>query len=369
MSTNNGLSVKLADMIIKQSDPEGYHPQLLQRWAYVPGMMLMAIARVSDKTGDSKYNGYMKKHMDLFVELDGRIRTYVLEDYNLDQINQGKNLFKLWKQTGERQYAQAAHLLAAQLAGQPRTCDGGFWHKKIYPFQMWLDGLYMAAPFLAEYASVFEKPELFDEVALQLLLVEKHTRDRTSGLLYHGWDECREQIWCNPVSGQSANFWSRALGWYVMAVVDALEHFPLNHPKRGTIAGIFERLCNALCKVRDPETGLWYLVMDQGQREGNYLEASGSAMIIYAMAKGARLGYLTGKFKAVAEQSYSGLLSRLVTEEEETASLHQICHGAGLSDDRDGSYEYYINEPISRDIHIGLAPLLLTCVEMEGRSG
>ncbi|WP_166240945.1 glycoside hydrolase family 88/105 protein [Paenibacillus turpanensis] len=357
----------MAETIMSASDSKGYHPEITERWAYVPGMMLLALLRVWEMTKDTKYYDYVKKHMDLFIESDGAIRTYELEEYNLDQINQGKVLFHLFKQTGEERYSKAAHLLADQLEGHPRTTEGGFWHKKVYPFQMWLDGLYMSSPFLAEYAKIFNRPELFDEVAHQILTVEQRTRDKKTGLLYHGWDESKEEEWCNPATGTSFHFWSRAMGWYAMAIVDSLEHFPKNHRKRGTIAGIFLRMVRALESVQDAESGLWYQVLDQGKREGNYLEASGSCMFVYAIAKGVRLGYLPRNYRKLAVRGYEGLLAHLVTHDESGVHLHQICKGAGLGNRpyRDGSYTYYINERIVSDQFIGQAPFILAGVEME----
>lgn len=358
-------SVRTADTIVSQAGSDSLHPEIEKRWAYVPGMMLMAIARTGEYYELDSYYEFMKRHMDLFVKEDGSIRGYRVEEYNLDQINQGKNLFKLIERTGDSRYEQAAHTLAVQLIGQPRTTEGGFWHKKIYPFQMWLDGLYMSSPFLAQYAKTFDRPDLFDEVALQLLLVERKTRDSRTGLLYHGWDEAVEQNWANPKTGCSQNFWSRAMGWYAMALVDSLEHLPADHPKRGTIIGIFERMCGALARVQEQVSGLWFQVLDQGFREGNYLETSGSSMFIYALAKGARLQYLEKPARKVAEKAFAGLLDRFVEANNSGVHLHSICHGAGLSTDRDGTYGYYIREKIVSDSHIGVAPFLLACLEME----
>ncbi|ASA23273.1 glycoside hydrolase family 88/105 protein [Paenibacillus donghaensis] len=369
MSTTETRSVswsrKIADTILKECNQQGEHEFVLERWAYVPGMLQMAMARAGVKLAEPRFLSYMQRHMDSFIGEDGSIRTYSLEEYNLDQINQGKNLFLLYEESREARYAEAAHLLAAQLIGQPRTSEGGFWHKKVYPFQMWLDGLYMASPFLAEYGRVFERPELLDEAAHQLLLIERRTRDPRTGLLYHGWDESKEQEWADATTGLSAHFWSRAVGWYVMAVVDCLEHFPVTHPKRGTIIGIFQRLCGALLKVQDQETGLWYQVLDQAGRKGNYLEASGSCMFVYAMAKALRLRYLEPSFREGMFKGYEGILAHLAEEDEQGVHLHRICHGAGLSIDRNGSYDYYISEAVLSDVPMGMAPFLLAALEVE----
>ncbi|MFP4978416.1 glycoside hydrolase family 105 protein [Paenibacillus sp. CN-4] len=358
-------SRKTAETILRGCNERGEHDFILKRWAYVPGMLLMAMHRAGVQLEEAKYTDYMRRHMDSFIQPDGSIRTYALEEYNLDQINQGKNLFPLIRETGETRYAEAAHLLAAQLIGHPRTSEGGFWHKKVYPFQMWLDGLYMASPFLAEYGAVFSRPELIDEAAHQLLLVERKTRDPRTGLLYHGWDESKEQEWADSLTGLSSHFWSRAMGWYAMAVVDCLDHFPVTHPQRGTIIGIFQRMCGALLEVQDKETGLWYQVLDQAGRKGNYLEASGSCMFVYAMAKGLRRRYLEPSFRDAVFQGYEGILNHLVKEDEEGVHLHGICHGAGLSKDRNGSYDYYISEEVVADAPMGVAPFLLASLEME----
>ncbi|MDR6884997.1 glycoside hydrolase family 88 protein [Bacillus sp. 3255] len=367
MKESGNWSVKTAQTIMGNTNERGYHPEIEQRWMYVNGMTLKALLNVGDLTGDEAYVEYVRKHMDLFVQEDGSIRTYTLEDYNLDQINQGKALFALWRRTSEPKYAGAAARLIRQIKGHPRTSEGGFWHKKIYPYQMWLDGLYMATPFIAEYAKTFDAPELFDEAARQLLLVEKHTRDVTTGLLHHGWDESREQRWCDTDTGKSRHFWCRGMGWYAMALVDALEHFPEEHPQRGTIIGIFERMMGALARVQDPNTGLWYQVLDRGADGANYLEASGSSMFVYAAAKGARLKYLSGSFQTVAHKGYQGLLNELVTETPTSVHVQGICHGAGLGGNpyRDGSYEYYLEEAVVRDVLMGMAPFLLASVEME----
>ncbi|WP_309119303.1 glycoside hydrolase family 88 protein [Paenibacillus sp.] len=360
-------SVKIADSILAAC-VDGVHPKMGNKWGYVSGMALMALDRLTDHSGDATYREAMRRHMDLFVREDGSIRTYILEDYNLDHINQGKNLFSLLRRTGDEKYAKAANRLAVQLIGQPRTSEGGFWHKKIYPFQMWLDGIYMSSPFLAEYAKTFGEPRFFDDVANQILLIERKTRNPDTGLLHHAWDESREQRWCDRDTGRSLHVWGRAMGWYAMAVVDALEHFPLDHPQRGQIMGIFHRMAHAIRRAQDYESGLWYQVMDQNGREGNYLEASASCMLTYALAKGIRLNYVAELDSAVVHRAFEGILQRFVTEDEQGVRLHRICHGAGLGGNgnyRDGSYEYYLSEEIVSDALMGVAPFLLASMEME----
>ncbi|RRJ67846.1 glycosyl hydrolase family 88 [Paenibacillus oralis] len=361
------MSVNIADTILSKSK-DGYHSDIAGKWGYVAGMALTALSRLSDWAQDTAYQEFVKRHIDLFISEDGFIGgEYALEDYNLDHINMGKNLLRLWRETGVGKYKKAAQLLAVQLTGQPRTEEGGYWHKKIYPFQMWLDGLYMSSPFMAEYAATFGEERWFDEAARQLLLAERYTRNPETGLLHHAWDESREQRWCDAAIGRSRHVWGRAMGWYAMAVVDSLEHFPLNHPQRGQVMGIFERMAQAVWKVQDAGSGVWYQVMDCNAREGNYLEASGSCMLTYALAKGIRLGYLSGLPQSAVERAYAGVLTQFVTMDGEGVHLHGICHGAGLGGAkyRDGSYAYYLSEAVVSDVLMGIAPLLLASTEME----
>lgn len=367
-TANLGMSGRIAETILSLTDEKGYHPQIANKWGYVSGMALLAITRAGDWTGNTGYQSFVQRQMDVFIGEDGRIGgEFRLEDYNLDHINKGKNLFRLWRESGEEKYRQAARTLITQLIGQPRTEEGGYWHKKIYPFQMWLDGLYMSSPFMAEYAAAFDEREWFDEAAKQLLLVEKRTRNPQTGLLHHAWDETMEQRWCDGSTGRSRYVWGRAMGWYAMALVDSLEHFPTDHPKRGQLMGIFERMCNAVLRVQDQESGVWYQLMDCNGREGNYLEASGSCMLTYAMAKGIRLGYLAEIPQKAVERAYDGILEKFVTEDEGGVHLHGICHGAGLGGRkyRDGSYEYYMSEAVVSDVLMGVAPFLLASVEVE----
>ena len=191
-------------------------PLKLKKWgAYDSGVVLKGIEQVWRETKDQKYFDYLKKNVDEYVEADGNIRTYELEEYNIDQINNGKLLLTLYQETGLEKYKKAAYLQREQLKTHPRTSEGGFWHKNIYPHQMWLDGLFMGSPFYAEFAKIFNEPEIFDDVAHQVVLMAKHTKDPKTGLFYHGWDESKEQKWANPETGASPNFWGRAMGWYV----------------------------------------------------------------------------------------------------------------------------------------------------------
>jgi len=356
-------SQRMAESLMRRHTPES------ARWAYEHGLMLKAIEQVCLRTGDDRYGRFVKNVIDLFVEPDGAIRTYQLADYNLDQINPGKVLFALYRSTGERRYREALRLLREQLQSQPRTRTGGFWHKRIYPYQMWLDGIYMAAPFLAEYARVFDEPAALDDVAYQILLVGSHARDARTGLFYHAWDESKQQRWAHPETGCSPHFWGRAVGWYAMALVDALDFLSQESPSRGLVLVLLNRLIQAVLRVQDPATGLWYQVLDQGARAGNYLEASASAMFVYAMAKGVRKGYLPETCLAAARAGFGGLVTRFIhTDDSGLVSLAGTCGGAGLGGDpyRDGSYEYYVSEPVVLDDYKGSGPFILAALELEG---
>ncbi len=226
-------------------------------WDYELGLYLYSLEQVWRQSGSGEYFRYIQKQMDFYVQEDGHIRTYDPAVFNIDHITPGKALLLLYQQTGKEKYRLAAQQLRQQLAQHPRTKEGGFWHKKRYPWQMWLDGLYMGEPFYAEYSLLFKESQNFDDIANQFIWIENHTRDAQSGLLYHAWDESREQRWANKSTGQSPHFWGRAMGWYAMALVDVLDYFPKEHPKYPQLVAILQRLSVAVAQVQDPQTGLW----------------------------------------------------------------------------------------------------------------
>jgi len=340
------------------------------RWGYEHGLMLKAIERVWQQTGDQKYLNYMVKTLDHSFPPDGSILYYKAADYNLDNINSGRVVLTLMQQPGldQEKYRRVAQTLHQQLDQQPTTQEGGYWHKKRYTSQIWLDGLYMAEPFAAEYAKLFNKPEGFDHVATQFAQVEKHLVDPKTGLLYHGYDEGREQQWANKETGKSPNFWSRGMGWYAMALVDVLDYFPQNHPQRQQLIKDLQRLAPVLAKYQDPATGGWWQVTDQANRQGNYIETSASCMFVYALAKGARLGYIDKKYQQVADKGYQGIVKKFVeTQPNGLLALNGTVSVGGLGGNpyRDGSYEYYLSEPIKQNDFKGVGPFIMASVEME----
>ncbi|MBK9465896.1 MAG: glycoside hydrolase family 88 protein [Chitinophagaceae bacterium] len=338
------------------------------KWRYDQGVILKGIRAVWAATGDGKWFNYIQKSMDFYVLPDGSIKGYRPDEYNIDHVNNGKLLLLLFQVTGKEKYKKAADLLRNQLRTHPRTSEGGFWHKKIYPSQMWLDGLYMGQPFYAEYARLFHEDSIFDDVANQFILMEKHAIDKKTGLLYHGWDESKEQKWANKTTGQSPNFWGRSLGWYGMALVDVLDQFPANHPKREELIAILHRFAIAVRKVQDSKTGLWFDVPDKPDEPKNYVEASASCMLAYTFAKGARKGYLPVAYLDHARQAYRGILKEFIeTDANGQVNLKGTVAVSGLGGNpyRDGSFEYYMSEPVIVNDPKGMGAFIKCAAEME----
>lgn len=336
-------------------------------WSYDLGVILKGVEGVWKSTANKTYFDYIQHKMDDYVQDDGTIRAYKMEDYNIDFINNGKILLFLYQVTGKEKYLKAVQHLRKQLDTHPRTKQGSFWHKKIYTHQVWLDGLYMGQPFYAEYAKLFNEPEAFDDITRQYALIEKNTRDEKTGLLYHGWDESKEQQWANKETGQSPNFWSRALGWYGMALVDVLDYFPDNHAGRDTIVAILNRYAEGITKFQQAN-GLWYQVTDKVDRKGNYPEASASCMMVYTLAKGVRLGYLPAKFLKNAEKGYAGILKEFIERDPQgNVNLNGTVKVSGLGGKpyRDGSFEYYMSEPVIQNDPKGIGAFIQCAVEME----
>jgi len=337
------------------------------KWSYDLGVILKGAEGVWKSTANKNYFDYIQRKMDHYVEEDGSIHAYKMEDYNIDFINNGKILLFLYQVTGKEKYLKAAQQLRRQLDTHPRTKQGSFWHKKIYTHQVWLDGLYMGQPFYAEYARLFNEPEAFDDITRQFALIEKNTRDEKTGLLYHGWDESKEQQWADNETGRSPHFWSRALGWYGMALVDVLDYFPESHPGRDTIIAILNRYADGVIKFQQPN-GLWYQVTDLPDKKGNYPEASASCMITYTLAKGVRLGYLPSKVLKNAEKGYDGILKAFIEKDEQGhVNLNGTVKVSGLGGKpyRDGSFEYYMSEPVIQNDPKGVGAFIQCAVEME----
>ena len=362
------LSQRVAETVLKiwpDTIPVGSQG----KWSYDMGVVLKGFEGIWMNTGDVSFFNSIQKKIDFFVKDDGTIRNYEPEEYNIDHVNNGKLVLLLYRVLGKDKYKKAADHLRDQLKTHPRTKEGGFWHKKIYTNQMWLDGLYMGAPFYAEYAMLFNEDAAFDDIANQFIWMEKHARDAKTGLLYHAWDESKEQKWANKETGTSPHFWARAMGWYSDAIVDALDYFPATHPKRQALIDILNRLVNALEKYQDKESGLWYDVMNYHGpgKEKNYFEASASCQFTYSIAKGVRKGYLPASKLAIAQKAYAGIVKRFIKVEDGQTNLHGTVKVSGLGGNpyRDGSFEYYMSEPVIVNDPKGVGAFLLASTEME----
>jgi unsaturated rhamnogalacturonyl hydrolase len=359
-------SVRMANTVMTQSDSLIHYVKGSPKWAYDVAFLGMAIDRLG-KT-DPKYSRYMTDWVNYFVRPDGSVIDYKLKEYNLDRIFPGRLVMEVYKTNPDQKYRIAIDNFILQLQSHPKTKSGGYWHKNIYQWQMWLDGIFMASTYMAQYAKEFNAPQWFDVATAQTKMIFKNTLDPSSGLLMHAWDESRSQKWCDPATGQSHYPWSRAMGWYVMAITDILDFLPADHPDRQELIRILQNTCEALLKVRDPESGIWYQVLNQGGREGNYLEGSGSAMFIYVFAKAARLGYLDKKYRDIAGNAFDCFIKELVSVDAKgMVTIHNICGGCGLGGNpyRDGTYQYYVNEKRFDNDTKGVAPFILAAVELD----
>ena len=363
-------SVREAEAVIRRTP----NPLLLDvtnntpKWDYTQGIIALALQKVSERTGDERFWNYAKAYYDGMIDPDGTIHAYRIDEYSLDRINAGKALFALYAKTGDAKYRKAIETLREQLRGHPRNADGGFWHKKRYPHQMWLDGLYMGAPFYAQYARTFNDPAAFDDIANQFVLMEKHARDEKTGLLVHGYDDSREQKWADPQTGRSQVFWGRAMGWYAMGLVETLDFFPLDHPRRRELVAILDRLAEAIVKVQDPKTGVWWQVLDQPNRERNYLESSVTSMFAYTLLKASRLGYIDKKYSVNGRRAYAGILKEFLEGDDLTRAVAVVGLGGDPNAEgryRDGTYDYYVSEKTRSNDPKAVGAFLFASLEME----
>ena len=342
------------------------------KWTYPSAIVLDGAEQLYAKTGKKEYYNYISSFGDKLVSEDGTILTYELAKYNIDLLNSGNVLLYLYEKEKKEKYLKALRTLRLQIDGQPRTKEGSFWHKKIYPYQVWLDGLYMGMPFYTHYTKDFSKEtdaaKAYDDIVFQFDSVQKNLLDKKTGLLYHGWDESRQEAWANKETGLSSNFWGRGMGWYGMAMVDVLDYLPQNHPGRARLISYIKSFADAIIKVQDKENGLWYQVLDKAGEKGNYTEASASAMFVYMMVKSVNKGYLPQSYKVYAKKGYDGIIKNLITiDENGVVNLNKCCAVAGLGGKpyRDGSYEYYVNEKIRSNDAKATGPFILASIEFE----
>lgn len=337
-------------------------------WNYIDGCMITSLLIAAEITGEKKYSDFAENFINYYIGDDGSIRGYYAEKYNLDDVNEGRVLFDLYKESGKEKYKSAIFLLREQLEKQPRTITGSFWHKKIYPHQVWLDGIYMAQVFYVRFQQEFGGGNISDTMR-QIRNVRKYMFDEDKKLLYHGLDCSKTAFWADSETGLSKNFWLRAIGWFTVALADIIGYLD-DGDDRQELCGIFREVIEGISQYADPATGMYWQVVDQGGREGNYLETSGSSMIAYAMMKGARLNVLDKKYADQGKKTFDGICGKYLNfGENGELNLGGICLVAGLGPDdnrrRDGSYEYYISEPVVENDAKGVAPFILCYTEVK----
>ena len=360
--------------LIEQSSPQktAWNIEKARRgeaanWNYIDGCMLMALLEMAKISGDMRYSDFVERFVDGFVLEDGSIRTWNKDKQTLDDINEGRVLFPLYAMTGKEKYRLAAQALHEALDEQPRTHEGSFWHKKIYPNQVWLDGIYMAQVFAALYEKHFGYGD-YSDIVRQVRIVRERMFDEEKKLYYHGYDASRSAFWADPVTGLSKSFWLRAMGWFAAALADLCEILPQGED-RDFISGLFDEMMHGVAAYADPESGMYHQVVDRAGENGNYLETSGSSMIAYAMLKGARLGVLEKKYAAQGRKTFDGIVNRYLKFDNGSMELGGICLVAGLGPEndrrRDGTYDYYISEPIVQNDAKGVAPLVMCYMEVK----
>jgi unsaturated rhamnogalacturonyl hydrolase len=333
------------------------------QWNYVDGCMMTALWELYTQTWDERLAVFVRRFLDYYIDDTGTPLGYKLEDYNLDCINGGRVLFDIYASTGNEKYKRAIDLLRRQLVEQPRTKEGSFWHKLIYPNQVWLDGLYMAQVFAVRWALGYGgRPELGD-IARQFATVRARLWMPEKALYCHGYDETREIFWAEQATGRSKNVWLRAVGWFLAALADVLGYW-----QNPALAAHLKEAAEGLLPHMDKATGMFYQVVDAGSRSGNYLETSGSAMAAYAFLKGARLGALPEEYRAHGRRVFEGICERRLSVREDGLNLSGICLVAGLGPEgntrRDGTFEYYVSEPVVENDAKGVAPFLMCYTEI-----
>jgi len=344
---------KACRSLMNQFEPNQLPPE--NKWHYHQGVFLCGMLEVWKETANEEYYAYVKEYVDKLIDEEG---NFLFARSELDAIQPGLLLLPLYKETGDKRYKIAATKLRNLLKTINKTSEGGYWHKDKYPYQMWLDGLYMAGPFAIQYGQMFNEPELLDSVLYQEELMRKHTKNDKNGLYHHGWDEKAEQAWATQ-SGQAPEVWGRALGWYAMVLTYFIELLPESNPKREELITVLQELFDSLIKYQD-ETGLWFQVIDKGHLEDNWLESSCSSLFVYAMAKAVNNGNVDEKYVTAAKTGYEGILRKSITfDADANLVLTDICIGTSV-----GDYDYYIGRETSKnDLH-GVGAFILASVEM-----
>ncbi len=339
-----------------------------KKWQYDAGLMLKGFERVYEECKDKRYRDYIDVYFDRFIKEDGSIETYDPNVRNIDHINCGKNLFYLYEKTGQERYAKAIELLASQFAIQPRTPSGAYWHKQIYPNQVWLDGIFMGEPFAAEYARKFGHPEKYEDILCQFETAERLTYSPRCGLYVHGCDESKQAFWADKNTGQSLNVWGRSCGWFCMALVDTLDFVPEDSPVFEKLHAMLKKVMANVIKYQD-ESGVWYQVMDN-RRSDNYQESTCTCMFAYTMEKGIRKGLLDGEiYAAPLKKAVDGIMNVFVEKRGSGTYITKGCAVAGLGPEdnprRNGTLDYYFSESVRDNDFKGVGPFLIMAATYE----
>ena len=341
-------------------------------WSYEEGVLLDGMIAEWRATGDGRLFEYVHAAVDRSVDKNGVIhmddgKPFPVDGHSMDDIEMGRSVMVMYRVLQQPKYYVAAKFLHDQMMQQPKNASGGYWHKQIYPNQMWLDGAYMSEPFLASYARTFHQPRDMDGIATQLLLMDTRMSDRSTNLLRHGWDESKKMDWADKQTGLSPEVWARAMGWYTMALVEVLERMPATDPQRAALEEVARRSLTAVARYQDPASGLWWQVMDKGSAKGNYLEASASCMFVYSMAKAMRLGVLPLTFEPNVTRGWNGIQSHFVKPDGTFSGTVKVA-GLGGNPYRSGTYEYYTGEAVGDDDAKGVGTYLLALSEITQRA-
>lgn len=337
-------------------------------WNYIDGCMTSSLLEMYETTKEKKYLDFVLSFVDYYVSSDGSILGYDPKKYSTDDVSESKILFDLYKYTGNEKYRKAIELTHSQFLTHPRTKEGNFWHKGIYHDQVWLDGLYMMQVFYTRYQSQYGGKD-YSDIVNQFRNVRKIMFDEEKKLYYHGYDSSRTLFWADKNTGLSKNFWLRSIGWFLVALCDVWGYMEGDEESRREISSIFREAIDGVLMYQDEESKMFYQLPYYPGREGNYLETSGSAMISYALMKGSRLGILPSSYSQKGLAVFQGIVKNEMSVEEGDLNLKGICLVAGLGPEnnprRDGSYEYYISEPIVENDAKGVGPFIMAYTEVK----
>lgn len=365
------------EKLLTQSTPEkplwnieAIHQGKAPAWNYVDGCMMTSLLSLYRQTKDEKYYRFVESFIDYYVLEDGTLRGYEQSTYNLDDICESRVLFDLYDRTKQEKYNKAIELTYRHILRQPRTKEGSFWHKLIYPHQVWLDGLFMAQPFYTRYETLRNQQKNYDDILNHFKVVRKHMYSEQDQLYYHGYDASKTAFWADKKTGLSKNFWLRATGWYVVSIVDVIDYLDISYPARKDFFfPLLKEAIDGLLTYQDKKSNLFYQVINQPNEPKNYLESSGSALIAYAILKGVRLGALDLSYQAIGQAIFNGIVDMYISDNDGDLNMKGICLVSGLGPDhnlrRDGSVAYYLSEPIVENDAKGVGPFIMAYTEMK----